>query len=59
MLFTRMLLGDAFDTWGWRIPFLASIVLLVISVYIRLQLEESPVFTEMKRLGDALQGTAH
>ena len=49
VLFTRMLLGDAFDTWGWRIPFLASIVLLVISVYIRLQLEESPVFTEMKR----------
>ena len=49
ILFTRSLLGDSFDTWGWRIPFLASIVLLAISVYIRLQLEESPVFTEMKQ----------
>jgi len=49
ILFTRSLLGDSFDTWGWRVPFLASIVLLIISVYIRLQLEESPVFTEMKQ----------
>ncbi len=39
---------ESFETWGWRIPFLVSIVLLVVSVYIRLQLEESPVFTEMK-----------
>ena len=49
ILFTRSLLGESFETWGWRIPFLASIILLVVSVYIRLQLEESPVFTEMKR----------
>ena len=49
ILFTRSLLGDAFETWGWRIPFLASIVLLIVSVYIRLQLEESPVFMEMKQ----------
>jgi len=51
ILFTRSLLGPAFDTWGWRIPFLASVVLLVISVYIRMQLNESPVFLEMKREG--------
>jgi MFS family permease len=51
ILFTRSLLGGAFDTWGWRIPFLASVVLLVISVYIRMQLSESPVFLEMKREG--------
>ncbi|HVP34147.1 MAG TPA: MFS transporter [Steroidobacteraceae bacterium] len=48
ILFTRMLLGANFDTWGWRVPFLASAILLVVSVYIRLQLNESPVFLEMK-----------
>src|SRR5688500_14693984 len=36
----RMLLGEDFDTWGWRIPFLVSTILLAISVYIRLQLQE-------------------
>ena len=51
ILFTRSFLGESFDTWGWRIPFLASIVLLAISVYIRLQLAESPVFLEMKQAG--------
>jgi MFS family permease len=49
ILFTRMLLGPEFDTWGWRIPFLASAILLVVSVYIRMQLAESPVFLDMKR----------
>jgi MFS family permease len=51
ILFTRSLLGPDFDTWGWRIPFLASVILLAISVYIRLQLAESPVFLEMKEAG--------
>src|SRR3954447_13388533 len=41
----------SFKAWGWRIPFLISIVLLVISVYIRLKLNESPVFLAMKSLG--------
>ncbi len=45
------MLGEQFDDWGWRIPFLLSIVLLAISVYIRLQLQESPVFQEMKDEG--------
>ena len=49
ILFTRTLLGPDFETWGWRIPFLASALLLVVSVYIRLQLAESPVFLEMKQ----------
>jgi MFS family permease len=40
-----------FDAWGWRIPFLISIGLLAISVYIRLQLSESPVFKRMKAEG--------
>src|SRR4051795_3798109 len=42
---------DAFGAWGWRIPFIASIVLLAISVWIRLQLHESPVFERIKAEG--------
>jgi len=42
---------EAFKDWGWRIPFLLSIILLVFSVYIRLKLNESPVFLEMKSQG--------
>jgi predicted MFS family arabinose efflux permease len=42
---------EAFDTWGWRLPFLLSIILLAVSVYIRLQLQESPVFQEIKAEG--------
>jgi MFS family permease len=51
ILLTRSFLGDQFESWGWRIPFLVSVVLLGISVYIRLQLAESPVFVEMKEAG--------
>ncbi|PPA00046.1 MFS transporter, partial [Pseudomonas sp. MWU12-2312b] len=48
----RTVLGaEAFETWGWRIPFLLSILLLIVSVYIRLQLSESPVFMRMKAEG--------
>ena len=42
---------ESFKQWGWRIPFLLSLVLLVVSVYIRLKLNESPVFLEMKAQG--------
>jgi MFS family permease len=42
---------EQFDAWGWRLPFLLSIFLLVISAYIRLQLQESPVFQEIKASG--------
>ena len=49
---TRSYLGEAvFKDWGWRIPFLASIVLLLVSVWIRMQLNESPVFQAMKDEG--------
>lgn len=51
VLSCRWLIGDEFDAWGWRVPFLLSIILLIISVYIRLQLEESPVFKEMRAGG--------
>jgi len=48
----RLYLGpEAFEAWGWRIPFLLSAVLLGISVWIRLQLAESPLFQKMKDEG--------
>ncbi len=43
----------AFNAWGWRIPFLGSILLLLISLYIRLQMNESPAFKKMKEEGAA------
>ena len=43
--------SDDFSDWGWRIPFLLSLVLLVFSIYIRLKLQESPVFRRMKEEG--------
>ncbi|MBS0378229.1 MAG: MFS transporter [Proteobacteria bacterium] len=47
ILACRAALGTDFETWGWRIPFLASSVLLAVSVYIRMQLAESPVFNRL------------
>jgi MFS family permease len=43
--------AEAFAAWGWRIPFLVSILLLGVSIWIRLQLAESPAFTKMKEEG--------
>ncbi len=52
ILGARTALGDtAFGEWGWRLPFLASIFLLVISVWIRLSMNESPAFKRMKEEG--------
>jgi predicted MFS family arabinose efflux permease len=52
ILATRTALGtERFDAWGWRIPFLLSVVLLGISVWIRLQLQESPLFQAMREEG--------
>ncbi len=54
ILLCRTNLSEAdFKAWGWRIPFLVSVILLAISVYIRLKLQESPVFAEMKAQGRA------
>jgi MFS family permease len=43
--------NDAFEAWGWRVPFLISILLLAVSLWIRLMLSESPVFKAMKEAG--------
>jgi len=51
ILLCRQWFGADFETWGWRIPFLLSAVLLAISLYIRMQLAESPLFLEMKAQG--------
>lgn len=52
ILGTRTALGEAaFGDWGWRIPFLVSIFLLAISVWIRLSMNESPAFKKMKEEG--------
>ncbi len=52
ILGVRTSLGeDAFTDWGWRIPFLVSVILLGISVWIRLSLNESPAFLRMKQEG--------
>jgi MFS family permease len=52
ILFTRTAIGEAdFAAWGWRIPFLVSVILLGVSVWIRLRLNESPIFQKMKDEG--------
>lgn len=52
ILFTRNTLGvESFSSWGWRIPFLVSSILVVISIVIRLKMKESPLFTELKNEG--------
>jgi MFS family permease len=43
--------GKAFAEWGWRVPFLISVILLIFSVYIRLKLNETPIFQKMKEEG--------
>ena len=54
ILICRQSLGeDAFSSWGWRIPFLISAVLVALSAYIRLKLEESPLFARLKQQGSA------
>jgi len=47
----RVMSKDAFSDWGWRIPFLASIILVTISLYIRLKMKESPIFAQIKSAG--------
>ena len=54
ILACRLSLGDqAFGDWGWRVPFLISSVLVLLSIYIRLKLEESPLYARLKAQGKA------
>src|SRR5947208_15927295 len=43
--------NDAFNAWAWRVPFLISFLLVAIAIYIRLQLQETPIFQEIKAKG--------
>lgn len=57
ILGTRALVGEAaFESWGWRVPFLLSIVLLAVSSWIRLSMAESPAFQQIKDSGSASSG---
>jgi MFS family permease len=54
ILVTRNVLGEAtFAVWGWRVPFLLSSVLVMISFYIRMQLGESPLYVKLKAKGES------
>ena len=58
ILLTRVIVGhffgpDAFDAWGWRIPFLFSAGLLLVSIFMRMKLSESPTFARLKEEGGA------
>ncbi|PAT06091.1 MFS transporter [Corynebacterium hadale] len=47
---TAAMTPEQFETWGWRIPFLSSLALILVGFFIRRSVEESPVFTEMEQL---------
>jgi MFS family permease len=52
IILTRTYAGNqAFDEWAWRVPFLVSFLLVAIAIYIRLQLQETPIFQEIKAKG--------
>jgi MFS family permease len=52
ILTTRKLVGEeAFSAWGWRVPFLISILLVALSLYIRFSLRESPMYAKLKQKG--------
>ncbi|QNQ91287.1 MFS transporter [Corynebacterium poyangense] len=50
LILSTVLTQEQFDAWGWRIPFLSSVVLIIIGFWIRSLVEESPVFSELQKL---------
>ncbi len=59
ILMCRIGFGDqAFGDWGWRVPFLISAVLVILSIYIRLKLEESPLYARLKEQGKSSHNPA-
>jgi MFS family permease len=57
LLLSSTLAPEAFESYGWRIPFLLSFVLLVVGVYIRMKVHETPAFVEMRRTRAAIVGS--
>ncbi|MEZ5346427.1 MAG: MFS transporter [Pyrinomonadaceae bacterium] len=53
LMIQRTMSPEAFSAWGWRVPFLLSILLVGMSLYIRLQMKESPIFQQIKSAGMA------
>ncbi|WP_199525640.1 MULTISPECIES: MFS transporter [unclassified Herbaspirillum] len=49
LLISSLLTNDAFESYGWRIPFVLSFVLVVVGLYIRLKVDETPAFVELKK----------
>jgi MFS family permease len=47
--------GESFEAWGWRVPFLLSFLLVIVGVYIRLKVSETPAFAEMKRASNVVK----
>jgi metabolite-proton symporter len=53
IIVTSVLTPDQFTSWGWRIPFIASVVLVAVGLFVRLSIAESPVFADILRSGTA------
>jgi MFS family permease len=51
LLVQRVMSKEAFSAWGWRIPFLLSVLLVFVSLYVRLKMKESPIFARIKSTG--------
>ena len=56
MIITANVSDEAFMSWGWRIPFLASVLLIALSLYVQLKLEDTPAFRELQALKKAKTG---
>ena len=53
-------MSDAsFQQWGWRLPFLLSIILVALSLYVRFRMNESPIFVQLKSVGSLLLKETH
>ncbi|WP_232511810.1 MFS transporter [Herbaspirillum sp. meg3] len=57
LLLASLLSADAFESYGWRIPFVLSFILVIVGIYIRLKVNETPAFVELKRTATAQAGS--